>query len=457
LSNQFSIQRSGLPGTGSSVPCSPTGDGAAISHSAPLEDQTSSFAPLDGHQVPIPGLDSPTWEVTPRPGDGEHWSPPEPVGGHSGFGAEPHYPDCIAQSYTGTPADRGPSSPAWELGLQGHFAAPPAPVEIADPEILLRGIPEGLQLSFPCPSWAVVGECEEGHQHAKELICNREWCRGCGGDQGKAHQRRKASWLPKATRMAQMGYFVITFAPELRGEKDDPEFRNDARNPAYLSAKGSAFTRMFKRHGFERGLRRWHWFGEDHPGHGLQRDGLPVYHPHLNVLVEAGHLSKRKLRAIRKSVAKIQRVALDRVNVHYQYARNTTEMLHLVKYCLRPTFEEWEWDEQLAYRLRGIRNAVTWGRWKVDGRWIDEPVWSVPAGESGRVVGPLEDGHCPLDGSTITWKGIVSTRLVKDPWWTEVGGGYWSHNGLARDGPPQLRVSPRPATISNRDPRTSAV
>jgi len=428
----FPAHESDPQGTGSNAPCSPTGDGEATSHTPPLEGRTLSFYPRDGHQVAIADvLSSAAWETSPSPGEGEHWSPPEPVGEergsapHSGvWGQSPLYPDCIAQSYTDTvPGRARVSSAAWELGLQGHFAAPPQPVEIdlADPEMYSGArIPEGRQLSFRCPSWVIEGECEQGHRHAKELICNHEWCRSCGGDQGKAHQRRKASWFPKATQMSRMGYFVITVPPELRVE---------ARNPAWISRIGSAFTRMFKRHGFERGLRRWHWFGEDHPGQGLQGDGLPVYHPHLNVLVEARQLSLARIEAVKQSVAKILKIDRERVYVHYSYAKNTARMLHLVKYCLRPTFEEWEWDEEMAYRLLGIKNAISWGRWK------DEPAWSVPAGDVGRSIGPLEHGRCPFDGSKIAWKEVVVAKLVKAPWWADVGGGYWSLNGLARDGP----------------------
>jgi len=62
---------SGVLGAGSSDPCSPTGDGAAMSHSTPLEPQNFLR----------PGYST---------GAREHQSPPEPVGGsHSGSGAEP--------------------------------------------------------------------------------------------------------------------------------------------------------------------------------------------------------------------------------------------------------------------------------------------------------------------------------------------------------------------------------
>ena len=447
-----SILGSELPGTGSSVPCLPTGDGEAMSHSAPLEVRTLSFAPSDDlHSPAQSGLPLQAASRT-RTGDGEHLSLPEPVGGpHLGAqGAKPpHYPDYIAQSYKSV--DLGD-----ELGLQGHFEAPPVPAKHAggaSPENLENGIgredldhgiPEiscgraaGIQLELACPSWGMFGECQKGHHYAKELICGREWCRSCGGKQGKNHQRRKSGWLPRATQMRQMGYFVITIPPELR---------TNFRSLDVLRTFGIAVKKAMKRHGFARGLRRWHWFGEDHPGHGLQGDGLPVYHPHLNLLVEAGWLPFSKLQAIRRSVAKILRVSLARVVVHYEFASSVSEMLHMVKYVLRPTFSCWEWDPEMAYNVIGFRHTLPWGTWheKVwdgdtgkykNGDYLP-PVWEVPAADSDLLkVVPLEHGRCPVDGTEVTWGEVRAANLLVTPWWADVGGGYWAWTGLARDGP----------------------
>jgi hypothetical protein len=219
-----------------------------------------------------------------------------------------------------------------------------------------------------------------------------------------------------------MGKLVITVPPELR------DHYRDVRELADL---GKSVKRALQEtHGFKRGFRRWHFFGEDHPGQGLQGDGFPVYHPHLEVIVEAGHLSPEKLAGIKWSVARILGVDLARVNVHYEYTRSRRKMLHMVEYALRPTFEHWEWDEELAYHLVGFRNALTWGTW-------DNPaVWDVPAGEpAGPVLEALSCGRCPVDGTPVQWGELVSARLLAVPWWESLGGGYWSWTGLVRDGP----------------------
>jgi len=312
------------------------------------------------------------------------------------------------------------------LGVQVYCLAPSEPVDQDPADPVLQEIPagsdEGIQFTLSCPAWGVVGKCEqEGHYFFKELICNREWCPRCGGDGGKAHQRRKASWLAKARQMRRMGKFTISVAPEVR---------DGYRHVRKLAASGKALKRAFKYHGFTRGLRRWHFFGEDHPGRGLQGDGFPVYHPHLELIVEAGHLSMAKIEAVKQSVATILGMDLARVNVHYQYTRNPRKMLHMVSYALRPTFEYREWDQELAYNLAGFRNALTWGTWD------DLPAWDVPTGEpAGLVLEALACGRCPVDGSPITWKGLAGAKLVAWPWWEDLGAGYWSWTGLARDGP----------------------
>jgi len=421
LLSQHSIEGSEVPGTGSSNPRSPTGDGEATSHSTPLEPRTPSFCHPGGYQSPVQSVLPLPEASRTRTGDGEHSSPPEPVGrSHSGvWGQSPHYPDYVAQSYKSVVQGE-------ELGIQGYFVGRPTPAELEDPGSELQEISraprpwEGVQLELTCPRWALVGKCEEGHHYAKELICGREWClpTGCGGKNGKAHQRRKGAWLPRATQLQEIGYFVITIPPELR-----PKFRE----LGVLRAFGKAMKRVMKYHGFSRGLRRWHWFGEDHPGHGLQGDGLPVYHPHLNMLVEAGWLPFSKLQAIRRSVATVLGVDLDRVNVYYEYASSVPQMLHLVKYVLRPTFERWEWDRDMAYQLVGFRNALSWGKWE------DQPAWAIPAGDAE--IGALEQGRCPVDGTPIAWGEVIAANLLRGPWWTDVGGGYRSWTGLARDGP----------------------
>jgi len=414
-----------------------------MGHSASLESRSLAFvspSPTRGvHSVDAPvEFALPTGAPLPKEGTegiGAHQSPLA-VSHPGAWGQSPHYPESIAQTHSEGTAVRS------ELGLQAHFYPPPvsrsgtiAPVPeetSADFEVPVH------QLTLICPRWGIVGCCEHGHYYAKELICNREWCAGCGGDGGKAHLRRTADKLPKARQMETMGKFTIPLPPEVR---------HLYRSAPALATLGIAFKRMLQTtYGFKRGIRRWHFFGEDHPGEGLQGDGRPVYHPHMEAIVDAGYLSGEMLYRIKRSVARILGVPMGRVVVHYQYGSDVAKKLHMLRYMLRPTFEKYEWDPPLAHALVGFKNAVSWGTWNVKefnpvtGKWINgellPPVWDIPKGKSGvsEVPEALQTGNCPLDGTTVTWGKNMASNLLIAPYWTDVGGGYWSWAGI-RDGP----------------------
>jgi len=358
----------------------------------------------------------------------------------------PYYPDFIAISditsaVTSVVADSESvggwetvtGSGRWELALQAYFLPPPEPAPEPEPEEReWQSSNEGVQLELPCPVIAVNGVCQEGHDWAKECICNREWCEEadgrCGGDGGAAHQRRKASWFPKARKIGGMGHFILTLPPEVRRKY---------RTQKSLGKLGTAAKKMFKRHGYKRGLRRWHLFGEDHPGHGLQGDGKPPYHPHLEVTVDGQWLGQSHLDAIKQSWANILKVSVDRINIRYEYIQpwDTRRKLHRISYALRPTFTDWRWDPELAHELIGFHNKQTWGS-KAD--WEGPDLWEVPEGEGegfGSEVEALEEGRCPIDGTSIKWGGLINIKTLREPFWQPVGGGYWIFNGLARDDP----------------------
>jgi len=78
-----------------SEPGLPTGDGEAISHSAPLEPWSCSFSHRESLQNLVADCYALHVDQTPAAGDGELLSPSEPVGRpHSGSGAAPQCPGC---------------------------------------------------------------------------------------------------------------------------------------------------------------------------------------------------------------------------------------------------------------------------------------------------------------------------------------------------------------------------
>jgi len=378
----------------------------------------------------------------------------------------PYYPERVAISRTTSKGwDIGFHSQGlvgWELSFQGHFFPPPESVELEEEPDNEWGSnwnhsKEGKQqeLELRCPAVAINGVCEAGHHWAKGCICNREWCRDgdkrCGGIDGAAHQRRKARWIPKAKKIGGMGRFVLTLPPEVRDRY---------RTQEALSKLGTAARRMMQRHGYKRGLRRWHFFGEDHPGYGLQGDGLPNYHPHLEVLVDGGYLRKKQLQAIKRSWSNILQVPVSRINVYYEYVRpdDTKKKLHRISYATRPTFTDWRWDEPLAHELIGFHNAQTWGS-KVD--WSGPDLWDVDPKKEPAALVRLEQGICPMHPEWECWpiswgcsiddvyhkhskrcRGTIPIREIVPPYWKDAGwgGGYWRWTGVgdmprARDGP----------------------
>jgi len=213
-----------------------------------------------------------------------------------------------------------------------------------------------------------------------------------------------------------MGKFVSTLPPEIR---------HKYRTKKALGKLGSKIKGLMIRHGFDRGLRRWHFFGEDH--HNSASGGAaPEHHPHLEMIVEGGFLAPAELEAIKKGIARILKVNIDRVNLYYQYTRNIGKMSHFISYALRPTFLHWEWDEELAHEFIGFKNALPWGKW--DGA----AVWEIPADPKAeapsRPLIAIEAGFCPHDGSRLVWSSDIQ-RLskivspIQD--WVLLEGGYW--------------------------------
>jgi len=245
-----------------------------------------------------------------------------------------------------------------------------------------------------CPGWVTLGSCENGHRWAKELYCGREWCENC---REPSQDRRFSRLLPKARQLSSMGYLVITFPPE---------DRVNMRTKAELVKIGKVTTR-WARGMFCRGVKRWHFFG----------DQEAVYHPHLNFLVDGGKVRKDTLKQLRSGL----KLALNlsrKPTIHYEYTRSPARMVHWLKYITRATFLDYRWDPDLAEELWNFRNITWWGKW--DG----EPAWDFsPDGESPEVE-KLEQGLCPICGKPIKWDKAMPIEWLKLWEGEPVGAGY---------------------------------
>lgn len=251
-----------------------------------------------------------------------------------------------------------------------------------------------------CGGWTSVGLCESGHGVARKLRCGREWCADCGQKDSDAHKRRWSRWLPKVRQLRRMGYLVVTFPPSERGK---------LRSKPELSAMARSITDILRVIGFERGLRRWHWFGDE----------SPRYHPHLNFLLDSALVDRNILNTIKSMIAK--HVGVPCV-VHYQWTDAPKKMMHLLKYVTRPTFLSRSWDEELAEIIYKFRTTWAWGKWQ------EPPAWSLNTAEEhySEELNKVSRGQCPDCGDPIRWG-----RKPIAAWWltawdaTEIAAGYY--------------------------------
>lgn len=259
----------------------------------------------------------------------------------------------------------------------------------------VKGSEDGKYL---CGSWALVGRCACGRTYAKRLVCGREWCPDC---REVSAGRRLARWLPKAQQMDCIGYMVITFP---RGSR--PRSKEGLRRLRRKIVRGLKYL------GFKRGLSRWHYFGES----GEE------WHPHLNLLLDHGHLSPVLLSKIKSMVARASGCSMCVVN--YRYSRLVGKKMHMLKYVCRPTFLEKSWDPQMAWELYRFNNNHSWGV------WAGTPVWGLESGSSSsRRAQSVALGICSDCGGDIRWWGgkdkVVPTCLLGLWGFVDIGGGFY--------------------------------
>jgi len=207
-----------------------------------------------------------------------------------------------------------------------------------------------------------------------------------------------------------VGYWTFTIPQALRAQY---------RTKEALGELGKAIVKLLRSYGYSRGLRRWHYFG----------DRFPVWHPHLNCLVDGAGISKRELRSIRREYSRLLGVKL--AIAEYHYFDSPGEKVHALKYITRATFLDWKWDADMARELKGFRNQLWWG----SKEWSREPVWSLDdlpgereAGESDsdtRAVASLENGECPRCGLPISWERFLPASVVPELGGRNIGAGYW--------------------------------
>jgi hypothetical protein len=312
-----------------------------------------------------------------------------------------------------TKAEEGQRNSCPSTVLTGNSSAFVSKINFVTPYLeRIANVVTSVGREVKCPGYVVVGQCENGHQFVKEIYCGREWCPVCGEDGSIAHNRRFSRWVTKAQEMRTMGYLVFTMPIVTRGNYRNKASLNELTKRVCNGDKSRRIKGLLKEMGFTRGLARWHWFG-DTPG---------KWNPHLNVIIEAGRLTKLQLETIRLSWAGI--LGVDNAVVNYSYTAEIPKMVHILKYVTRATFREYNWNPFMAGALYNFRNMRYWGVWG----W--NPVWQLEQSEgNNEAISALESGNCPVCGTPVTWTKAMDIKHLEI--WASygiahsIGSGYW--------------------------------
>lgn len=300
--------------------------------------------------------------------------------------------------------------------------------------------------------WFIPGHCENmDFKVGKVISCGKEWCPNCSKLGSPAHGRRYVRGLEYIRQFKRMRYIIFTIPKELRGQY---------RTKESLTELGRKCQALLKKHGFKRGLRRWHYFG----------DKSTKWHPHLNVLVEGGYLNRATIDAIRRDYWKIIGYTGKPVaNPKFTYKRRPADMAGSLHYVTRATFHDYNWDKEVALEIRNFRNMVVWGKtvWMKDedGNRIERLSWGgIPwlyqwepdknerfeeeTGLIGRDGQPekvridvdkidkIINGICPKCGGKIKWGDALPARILKYGDGRSLGAGFYEVFDKAHRAPP---------------------
>ncbi|MCH7928572.1 MAG: hypothetical protein IID03_11445 [Candidatus Dadabacteria bacterium] len=264
----------------------------------------------------------------------------------------------------------------------------------------------------PCSKGFVQGICQSGHHFANQLLCNKEYCSTCGKNWSYAHQRRYFSWVPKLKTMKSVYYLVISPPKETWHLFKDRKKLNEFRK--YIK-------RFMIYKGYEKGLIRWHWFGDCKVCKGKNEDCLECngtgagkeFYPHLNLLFDSEYISDLSTWKYKFAwkLSKMFDIDVKQCIVNGAFYENEKQKLHKLRYVTRATFRIY--NDEISNLLFRYHTGVTWGSWK--GK-IDS-----------NDVNKLEKSICPLCDSHIDWTYGIKRELDQDEY-IHIKAGYWIWN-----------------------------
>jgi len=319
---------------------------------------------------------------------------------------------------------------------------------------------------YECLTGFVTGKCSHGHAVAKALHCDKEWCPSCGRMDSHIHKRRVARWWDKVMQMESLGYMVITMPDTIRacflepnknqksqlilcppGLNEDEvkdwetaNFKSVKKNEIAYGDLLRRFRLFVKRRlvddGFKRGMTRWHWSGDCQGcrGNGCEdceyTGSSDVWKPHLNIFIEADHLSPSYLYSLKKKCKRwFQRnlgfsLKHDTV-IWYNWYTEKSQKAHKLRYNLRAT---WRYADNIDVLrvIKGFRTSQCWGKWEKTHERTSELV-------------ALENGKCHDCGDKLEWGKFTSIKKFNQNWsiTREIDGGYFEISSKNERPPPE--------------------
>ena len=234
-------------------------------------------------------------------------------------------------------------------------------------------------LSFVCPC------C--GKKYFRALLCGKEWCPDCGQDNSWLHKRHMARWWDKVMQIKVLGYLVVTTSLQMRNYLQSLDVK---AHQMVLNEVRNYWVRKLKRELNTRGMVRWHWAGDD----GSR------YAPHLNFLIDFGHISQKTLTLWRLQFSdwlfKTYGVKT-KVVINYRYCSRKQDKIHILKYVTRSTMRKCP-SVYLQSVFHNYRNNVMFGRF--DKEFHDS--------DFSRVLADLEACKCPDCKSVLVFDCYVN-------------------------------------------------
>jgi hypothetical protein len=191
-----------------------------------------------------------------------------------------------------------------------------------------------------------------GKQYFKILTCGLEWCAQCGEMHSHSHERRILRLFDKICKLHSLknsiGYLVVTIPANLRSNFLNKDSLNDFR---------TYWRRKLKREGYEAGIIRYHWAGEDETN----------WKPHLNILLPEKFIDRNILNRWRAELAIwFQKYCnTDKPappNIWYQYSNNLQKAKFWLRYVTRATMRNYH--QHASSIIKGFINTTPFGQFK---------------------------------------------------------------------------------------------